>query len=132
MDALLGHPSTDPHGAPIPGRDGSVVDQTRDRLSDLGSGQRAVVAEVVDHDPALLRYLGGLGLRPTERIEVLAAAPFEGPLTLRVGEMEQIVGRRAAEAVFVVKIDKEWRATLPDGPSREVPQTVLPGAVVMP
>jgi DtxR family Mn-dependent transcriptional regulator len=72
-----------------------------DRLSDLAPGQRGVVAEVEDRDPALLRYLGGLGLRPAEQLEVLAVAPFDGPLTLRVGEMEHIVGRRAAEAVRV-------------------------------
>jgi DtxR family transcriptional regulator, Mn-dependent transcriptional regulator len=104
MDAMLGHPTTDPHGSPIPTRDGGMADQARDRLSDLPAGQTAVVAEVADRDPALLRYLGDLGLLPAERVEMLVAAPFEGPLTLRVGETERVVGRRAADAVLVTRL----------------------------
>jgi DtxR family Mn-dependent transcriptional regulator len=104
MDALLGYPTTDPHGSPIPARDGSMADSAEERLCDLGAGQRAVVAEVADHDPHLLRYLGGLGVLPTERIEVVAVAPFEGPLTIRAGGVERVLGRQAAEAVYVERV----------------------------
>jgi DtxR family Mn-dependent transcriptional regulator len=101
MAAVLGHPVTDPHGAPIPDRDGRMAAHARDRLSDLRPGRRVVIAEVADRDPALLQYLGGLGLTPAQRVEVREVAPFDGPLTVMVNGAAQVVGRQAAAAVYV-------------------------------
>ncbi|MDX1531815.1 MAG: metal-dependent transcriptional regulator [Rhodothermales bacterium] len=104
LDAALGHPTVDPHGAPIPSVDLELEEPERTPLAELEPGQRAVVAEVSDHDAELLRYLGGLGLYPQTPLEVVALAPFEGPLTVRVGGAEQTVGRRAAAYIFVTDI----------------------------
>src|SRR3990170_1231696 len=46
MDQALGHPTTDPHGAPIPSRDGKVVRRSSVRLTSLKPGQLAQVVEV--------------------------------------------------------------------------------------
>jgi DtxR family Mn-dependent transcriptional regulator len=104
MDALLGHPTTDPHGAPIPARDGSIDQPDCVPLADLKPGQTALVAEVSDHDAALLRYLGELGLYPKVKVRVIAVAPFDGPLTIRVGEGEHALGREAASLIFMTDI----------------------------
>jgi len=85
MDVLLGRPTKDPHGSPIPTRDGKVERPMSTRLAELKAGQTAVVTEVRDEDAALLRYLGSLGLYPEAEVEMLAVAPFDGPLTVRVG-----------------------------------------------
>lgn len=104
MDALLGHPTTDPHGAPIPSRDGTLTQPARLRLADMQAGQSAAVAEVSDHNPALLRYLGDLGLYPKVHVTVMAVAPFHGPLTIRMGEVEHSIGHEAAQHVYVTRI----------------------------
>jgi DtxR family Mn-dependent transcriptional regulator len=104
IDALLGHPTTDPHGAPIPTREGEFPKPQYIRLDELEPGQTAVIAEVSDHDPALLRYLGELGLYPKSKIFVIAVEPFNGPLTIRVGEAEHVLGREAARYVFVTEV----------------------------
>jgi DtxR family Mn-dependent transcriptional regulator len=101
IDALLGHPTTDPHGAPIPARDGSLPPGEFRRLVDVPPGESAVVAEVSDHDPALLRYLGEMGLYPRAEVKVVSAAPFEGPLTVRVGKVEHALGREVAGYILV-------------------------------
>lgn len=106
IDAMLGFPTTDPHGAPIPGRDGTMAPPVRERLSDLRAGQSATIAEVSDHDSAMLRYLGDLGLYPGARIEVLVVAPFGGPLTVRLGTSEYALGREVAGFVLVAAIDQ--------------------------
>lgn len=62
MDAALGYPTTNPHGAPIPARDGTMAQTARVCLTEVGPGQSATIAEVSDHDPELLRYMGTLGL----------------------------------------------------------------------
>jgi DtxR family Mn-dependent transcriptional regulator len=98
----LGHPERDPHGHPIPTSTGHVTSAPLRRLADLGEGVETVVERVDDRDDALLRFLAERGLVPDARIEVLALAPFGGPLSLRVdGERVVDVPPEAARAVHV-------------------------------
>jgi len=53
-------------------------------LDDLAAGARARVVRVSDEDGALLRYLGGLALRPGADVVLVERAPFDGPLTVAV------------------------------------------------
>jgi DtxR family transcriptional regulator, Mn-dependent transcriptional regulator len=106
IDAALGHPEFDPHGAPIPTADLELAEPDWPPLARLGEGQRAVVAEVSDDDPALLRYVGSLGLYPGTAFTVVVGPPYEGgPVTVRLGGgAEHAVGERAAAHVFVKDI----------------------------
>ncbi|MFN2222478.1 MAG: metal-dependent transcriptional regulator [Chloroflexota bacterium] len=98
----LNHPAFDPHGDPIPSKEGIVVDVESLPLSNLPSGSRAVVTRIPDDaDGELLRYLAGLGLTPGKAVLVREVAPFDGPITLEVNGDLQIIGRRVAEAVLV-------------------------------
>ncbi len=104
MDEILGNPTTDPHGSPIPTRDLEMIEPEHPELSALVAGQSAVVAEVGDEDSAMLRYFAELGLFPEAKVEVIEVAPFDGPLTLRVEGTECTIGRRAAGHVFVTDV----------------------------
>lgn len=105
IDATLGYPETDPHGAPIPRPDGTLSPVSRCCLTDLHIGQSATIAEVSDHDAGLLRYLGGLGLYPQVGIEVLAIEPYGGPLTLHTGgSRQQMLGIQAAAFILVENV----------------------------
>jgi DtxR family Mn-dependent transcriptional regulator len=100
--AALNYPEFDPHGDPIPGKDGQVADVQTLPLSELRPGARATVSRIPDDaDGELLRYLGALGLTPGQVLVVREVAPFDGPLTLEVDGERQIVGRRVAGAVLV-------------------------------
>lgn len=97
----LDHPESDPHGQPIPSRDGTLPDRAAVPLSQVPTGGRVVLVEVPDDDPELLRYLGQLNLCPGAEIEVVVVAPFGGPLTLEMGGGEQAVGRALADQLLV-------------------------------
>ena len=101
IDAMLGYPTKDPHGSPIPAKDGSIASTKHDRLSDMEPGRTVVIRRVTDTDPALLRYLGKLGLRPDNVVDVLNKEPFEGPMLLRVGGEEHHVGHQVTSSVLV-------------------------------
>lgn len=101
MASALGHPTVDPHGAPIPTAEGTVVEPLHRTLAELPVGEAARMLLVSDKDPSLLRYLAEIGLQPGTDVTVLARAPFDGPLTLRIGATESIVGTRVAEQVLV-------------------------------
>lgn len=101
LDASLGHPAVDPHGDPIPSREGAVAEVGGDRLADLAAGERGVVRRVSDRDPAQLRYLASLGLVPGAVVELVAILPFDGPLRIRVAGVEHVIGRSLAGAIAV-------------------------------
>ncbi len=101
MDDKLGHPTTDPHGAPIPSRDGTMPKPELRRLSELEAGEAAVIAEVSDHDADLLRYFGDMGLFPKVEVRVLSSAPFEGPVTIKTNGDEHALGREVAGYILV-------------------------------
>jgi DtxR family Mn-dependent transcriptional regulator len=105
MAASLGDPIHDPHGAPIPTRDGAVERTVLRRLAEVGSGERVQVRMVSDDDAERLRYLAELGIRPGAVLRILDKAPFEGPITLWVeeagGGSTRAVGVGLAAQVFV-------------------------------
>lgn len=101
MAAAIGEPMTDPHGAPIPTREG-VIDETRhNSLAELPTGRRAKVVRVGDENDELLRYLGSLGIRPGVAVTLVDRAPFEGPLTVRVGQAQHQIGHALAARILV-------------------------------
>jgi DtxR family Mn-dependent transcriptional regulator len=103
IDAALGSPTIDPHGAPIPTRDGTVRRVATRRLADVGQGQTVTVLEVTDRDPELLRYLGEMQLYPGTEIRIVRVEPFDGPLVVRNGERELLVGRAVARELRVTE-----------------------------
>lgn len=101
MAAAVGEPVTDPHGDPIPTREG-IIDETRHRtLSDMARGGRARVKRVSDEDSELLRYLAHIGIRPGVVVTLTDRAPFDGPLTLQVGRGTCQMGPALASRVMV-------------------------------
>jgi DtxR family transcriptional regulator, Mn-dependent transcriptional regulator len=99
--AKLGHPAYDPHGDPIPSRDGEVRDQKTRALAELEPGDRGQLVRVSDSNPAMLRYLADRGIAPGLDVEVLRREPFDGPLTVRVGDHKLMLGGQVAGVMRV-------------------------------
>jgi len=95
---FLDEPETCPHGYPV---ESTGCCEEGLPLSEMEPGQCAVVLRVAEHNADLLRYLAELNLRPHTAIEVEEVAPFEGPLTVRIGESRQVIGRQVASQVVV-------------------------------
>lgn len=99
IDAELGFPTHDPHGDPIPDSE-LRVSAGRDRtLVHLAPGESASVSRVPDGDPELLRYLAALGLVPGSDVELVAQAPFGGPVTIRTEQGEHAISRELADRI---------------------------------
>jgi DtxR family Mn-dependent transcriptional regulator len=104
---FLDQPQTDPHGHRIPSPDGALPSRDSLPLSQVGVGQTVTLVEVPDGDPELLRYLGDLALYPGTEIRVVALAPFGGPLTIRLDEREQVLGRELATRLLVTRTNND-------------------------
>ena len=111
MASALGDPVHDPHGAPIPSREGVVEASASRTLADAALGERVRVRQVMDDDAERLRYLAELGIRPGAVIRMLDRAPFDGPITLWVGDAgggaTRAVGPALAAQVFVESLGTE-------------------------
>jgi len=101
MAATIGEPEFDPHGAPIPTREGAVDETVYKSLGDLEIGASGSVVRVADEDPEMLRYLAELSIVPGKRVTVKARAPYDGPITLIVGRHELSIGPALAAQVLV-------------------------------
>jgi DtxR family Mn-dependent transcriptional regulator len=111
MATALGDPLHDPHGAPIPSREGVVEEASLRSLADVGAGERMRVRQVMDDDAERLRYLAELGIRPGALVRILDRAPFDGPITLWVDEAgggaTRAIGPALASQVFVEALGAE-------------------------
>jgi DtxR family Mn-dependent transcriptional regulator len=101
MAAAIGEPEVDPHGAPIPSRDGMVDETEYFPLAELGAGLGVRVVRVSDEDPEMLRYLGEMAITPGAELLIVSKAPFDGPITLRIGMVLHSIGPALAAKVMV-------------------------------
>ena len=99
--AKLGDPTHDPHGDPIPTRDGRIEERATQALGSLESGQRGTFVRVSDSDPEMLRYLAERGVSPGDRLEVVERQPFGGPVFARFGADVHVLGGGLAGAMRV-------------------------------
>ncbi len=107
LAGFLGEPEHDPHGNPIPARDGTVTTAEGSTLTSERPGARLVIVRCSDEAPELLAYLAALGLTPGTEIEFVELAPFHGPVTLRVGGELRAIGREAASRLLVRRAEGE-------------------------
>ena len=100
----LGDPEIDPHGHPIPRKDGTIPERKEIPLLELPVGSEASVSRVSDSDPEILRYLFGLGIVPGAALLLSERGPFDGPLLLKVDGVPEVraIGMRVAKQIHVV------------------------------
>lgn len=101
--AHLGEPKSDPHGHPIPSKDGRLPRLAERRLWDASDGQAVAVSWVSDEQAEALRYLAGAGLTPGARVTIIRRGPVAGPLFVKVegGTDEVALSKDLAECVWV-------------------------------
>jgi DtxR family Mn-dependent transcriptional regulator len=95
----LGDPTHDPHGDPIPTRDGRMPAEATVSLDGLEPGAAGTFRRISDSDPEMLRYLSERGISPGDTFEVIDRQPFEGPLFVRFGDDVHVIGGALARAM---------------------------------
>ena len=101
IEEMLGNPERDPHGHPIPARDGTVDELPTRSLADLTDGDAASIDHIADEDGELLDLLEQRGLLPGAAVEVVDTRPIDGLLVVAVDGAEQLIGRPVAQKVVV-------------------------------
>ena len=86
IDALLGHPTADPHGDPIPSSTGQVPRSGTESLANCAPGKSVEIVRILDQEPKFLQFVRQHGLTPGERVKVKE----------RNGEADAVVVERRA------------------------------------
>ncbi len=101
MAAKLGDPAVDPHGDPIPAKDGTIAAVKERALLTLQVGESAQITHLNDANSEMLRHAATLGLTPSTRLTLIAVEPFGGSLRVKIGKAEKSIGRELAAQIFV-------------------------------
>lgn len=101
MEAKAGFPRRCPHGEPIPDREGHMPKLNDRPLIELSPGDTGTISRVRMREPEKLEYLAREGLVPEVAFRVEAKAPFGGPIRLRLGERELVLGSEIASQVWI-------------------------------
>ena len=101
IDQALGRPRKDPHGHPIPTKDGRIDVEHASTLWEVPEGQTVLVQRVSDRDPKVLRYLASIGIYPEVTLEVTRRSPFNGPVYVEVEGMEHGLSEELAQQIHV-------------------------------
>ncbi|WP_250443945.1 metal-dependent transcriptional regulator [Actinotalea sp. C106] len=102
IDELLGFPTRDPHGDPIPAADGTVTIPDAVQLSHREPTGQVVVERISDADPGLLQYFSDTGVLVGATLELSAGAAYSEAVGVRPEGRDGVsLGPAAADAVWV-------------------------------
>ncbi|KGO84796.1 iron-dependent repressor [Flavobacterium rivuli WB 3.3-2 = DSM 21788] len=101
LDEFLGFPTEDPHGDPIPDKDGRIASIDKKLLSEIGVSKKVICVGVKDSSPPFLQYLDKQQIALGSSIEVVAKEDFDHSLSLRVDGKNVTVSNKIASNLFV-------------------------------
>jgi DtxR family transcriptional regulator, Mn-dependent transcriptional regulator len=101
LDALLGHPSVDPHGDPIPDAAGRIREPAGKPLSDSPSGASLRITRIADQDEQFLLFVARHGLKPGKRVVVLAVDVAAQAITVQAGHAPVTLALAVAAKIMV-------------------------------
>ena len=101
IDAMLGRPTHDPHGDPIPDPHGAIAHRHLDSLLTCPMSTPLRVTRIADQDPAFLRFIEQNNLKPGQPVTVAARDAAADSVVLRVHDRTLTIGARAASKLLV-------------------------------
>jgi DtxR family Mn-dependent transcriptional regulator len=104
LDKFLGFPEFDPHGDPIPNKNGEIKNQHKKTLSEIGIGKSCKMIAVKDNSSPFLQYVVKVGLGINNEIKVLSIHDYDLMMVIEVNGQQSNVSQKFAENIFVVNL----------------------------
>ena len=101
LDKYLGNPDFDPHGDPIPDKNGNIKPTEKKLLSELEKKQRGVCVGVKDTGSEFLQYLDKRKITIGTKINVLGKEFFDGSMIIQVGRDQFFISKKTAENLYI-------------------------------
>lgn len=104
MDEILGFPTIDPHGAPIPDKNGKIEWKEYEKLSNCKPGEQVRLRAVMKSPPDFLRFLNSRELTLGLKIKIKSIEPFDQSMQVVYGKRHEIFSRVVADLLLVEKL----------------------------
>ena len=102
LDAHLGFPRFDPHGDPIPDRNGNLEFRKQFPIAELSKGEKGIIVGVQDHTPTFLRYVEHLHLIIGTQVELMERVEYDFSMRLLLNDKtEQLVSHKVCQNLFI-------------------------------
>lgn len=101
IEKALRHPKTCPHGNPVPTACGGIIEEKSEPLTNLNPGEKGIVAKITEEESDMLQHLATLGIMPGVTVEVEEKAPFNGSVTIKVGDVSHTLEHKCASIINV-------------------------------
>lgn len=101
LDAFLGFPTHDPHGDPIPNKNGQINKKNLVNLLDLDNGSEGVLWHVTDSSAIFLKYLSKNNLSLGDKIKVLEIEPFDNSIKIKANTKQLNISENAAKNLYL-------------------------------
>ncbi|MBI2429118.1 MAG: metal-dependent transcriptional regulator [Ignavibacteriales bacterium] len=104
IDHVLGHPLIDPHGDPIPTKEGELICSMSFPLTDADEGSTVRVMRVSDSNSELLQYVSSIGITLNKQIVVKQKMKFDNSMLLKINDKEVNVSPTIISSIFVENV----------------------------
>jgi len=104
LEEFLDFPTEDPHGDPIPDRNGKIANVDKKLLSEMAVGKKVMCVGVKDSSSAFLQYLDKQQIALGSSIEVISKEDFDMSLTIKLGDKQVTVSNKIAANLFVKSV----------------------------
>lgn len=104
IDKALDYPSVDPHGDPIPTRDGKIHHLESLSLTEIDEGTTVKIIRVNDANSELLQYVSSLGLALNKKIRIKQKMNFDQSMIISINGKDHVISQQIAKSIFVEKL----------------------------
>ena len=104
MDELLNYPKVDPHGEPIPDKQGNIIQQNLTKLSECKAGNSAILSAVIDSSDEFLTYLNHRSLSLNSELKILEVEKFDQSMKIEFDGKTKTLSKMVCDKILVQKI----------------------------
>lgn len=101
INDLLGNPEWDPHGHPIPTKDGKITKLKEIQINKMEVGQEVEILRLADDDPQTLAYFEEKGIKPRLKVKINEISPLDGYIKLQLNNKIISIGFNVAKSIYV-------------------------------
>ncbi len=104
MDELLNYPKVDPHGEPIPDKQGNIIQQNLTKLSECKAGETVILSAVIDSSDEFLTYLNHRNLSLNSELKILEVEKFDQSMKIEFSGKNETLSKMVCDKILVQKI----------------------------
>ncbi|WP_109833327.1 metal-dependent transcriptional regulator [Reichenbachiella versicolor] len=104
MDELMGYPTVDPHGSPIPDKKGEFLSQNKKKLNDCGIGSEVIITALRMSSKGLLEFLDSRGIALGSRLKILSKSTFDNSVMISYEGKKESLSDKVSERLLVEEV----------------------------